>query len=583
MALVNSLIWVGAVLLLISSFLVRHYASPRTSLWIQFLVTISFALAFSGITLLPIDLSLTTPIEDGDNAGDDDSVNATNLPWHILFWSTFLLAWFILPLVREMLLSGHFQTKKMLKDGLRKMLKGQLILLAVAIIFIIALAIHEHSIHILAVLITLGNTYGLLIVALLLGYGLVALPRSLWRQAKPEVELRRAQIMAGAADEALFDAVWALQDCEHSIDLELAKIDPHFQSSDDEYFKFCVDELRRRKMEASALSPELEKRRTEEYRNRNRTVDLDEGTNGQEDDNTNSSSISTITTLDRLIQLNRELTLTQERLHNAEQQWNALVNRYKFLVEISLGPERPGIIANSQLRTLGSNLRYIWMKYFRSTAFRISAIATGCISIAILIGEATLAFKTKVTPFAAVLGLFENDGKKGLPFQIAAMIPLVYMSVCVYSSLFKLSAFGPFCIRGNQQSNGVALAFNAQLLVRLQFPLAYNFLLMLKYDTSWSETAFQGFVGVMDMVPFFGTSFQVYAPLTILVLCAITVLNVYPRLLAVLGFQHEDAILLGDAETLDAKVSEGIRLLRKHVEGIGSVGGEDRILRNSIV
>merc|ERR1711935_630039 len=129
---------------------------------------------------------------------------------------------------------------------------------------------------------------------------------------------------------------------------------------------------------------------------------------------------------------------------------------------------------------------------------------------------------------------------------------------------------------------GVALAFNAQLLVRLQFPLAYNFLHILKYKAS-DETAFTGFMGVMDGVPFLGTPFQVYLPWTILALCAITMLNVYPRLLSVLGFQHEDAIFVGDAETLDAKVSEGIRLLRKHVEGIGSVGGEDRILRNSIV
>ena len=81
----------------------------------------------------------------------------------------------------------------------------------VAIIGIIALAIQIQSIDVIPVLIALGNTYGLLIVASLLGYGLVALPRSLWRKADPDVELRRTQIIAGAADEALFEAVWKLQ------------------------------------------------------------------------------------------------------------------------------------------------------------------------------------------------------------------------------------------------------------------------------------------------------------------------------------------------------------------------------------
>lgn len=68
----------------------------------------------------------------------------------------------------------------------------------------------------------------------------------------------------------------------------------------------------------------------------------------------------------------------------------------------------------------------------------------------------------------------------------------------------------------------------------------------------------------MSTVPFFGTSFSVYAPLLILALCAFTLCNGYARLLAVLGVEHEDAILLADHETLDSKVNEGITLLRRH-------------------
>jgi hypothetical protein len=70
----------------------------------------------------------------------------------------------------------------------------------------------------------------------------------------------------------------------------------------------------------------------------------------------------------------------------------------------------------------------------------------------------------------------------------------------------------------------------------------------------------------MSTVPFFGTSFSVYAPLMILGLCCFTLCNGYPRLLAVLGIEHEDAILMGDKETLEGKVNEGITLLRRHEE-----------------
>ena len=67
----------------------------------------------------------------------------------------------------------------------------------------------------------------------------------------------------------------------------------------------------------------------------------------------------------------------------------------------------------------------------------------------------------------------------------------------------------------------------------------------------------------METVPFFGTSFSIYAPLLILALCGFTLCDGCARLLALLRIDHEDAILLGDRETLETKVNEGITLLRR--------------------
>jgi len=67
----------------------------------------------------------------------------------------------------------------------------------------------------------------------------------------------------------------------------------------------------------------------------------------------------------------------------------------------------------------------------------------------------------------------------------------------------------------------------------------------------------------MSTVPFFGTSFSFYAPLLILALCYFTLVNGYPRMLSMLGIGHEDAILVGDRETLDNQVHEGILLLKR--------------------
>jgi len=594
LSLSEYLIALFAVLLILSFFLIRHYASIQTSCSIQVLATVSFALGFSGTILLPIDLSLTEQQfnngnDDGNNENDnegeknDNYDNFTMMPWHILFWSTFILAWVILPLVREMILSGEFTIYTRFKDGMRTIVVGHLILLAFVLVFIIWLALHLKEVNVIPVLIALGNTYGLVLVALLMGYGLVAFPRSMWRQARPEHELRKVHLMAVKTDDALFEAVWQLQDVEYKIDSAVARIvDLDDDLPSDVFYKYCVNELLHRKHETADLQPEVNLRRTTTRRN------------GSDEDNlSNGYDTSQKPSLKELVELNRSLKRAQENLFNAEQRWNAVLEKSNFFsgidpsadqsiscnpndtTSLPLSPTGGArirtvpllIMADQQIRTCNSRLMYVWVRYLRACVYRIAAIFFAVLSMAILWSEATLGSKYNLSPFALVQQYLSSgdDDQDGVLFQIAALVPLLYMAICTSISLFQVGRFGPYCLRGNRQSHGVALVFNAQYLVRLQFPLAYNYLMMLKYDTS--ETAFSTFLGQMDVVPLFGKSFPVYAPLLIIFLCAFTLCNIYAKVMNILGFDHEDALLLGDKETLDEKVNEGKALLHPHTNG----------------
>lgn len=598
MNLLDYLIALGIVLFILSLFIVRYYASSQTSCTTRFLAAVSFALGFSGTALLPIDLYLTKhnhPDENENNGQDND--NVTMLPWHILFWSTFILAWFVLPLAREMILSGEFTVYTRLKDGMRKLMLGHLIRLLVFTVFIIWLAIHLREVNVIPVLIALGNTYGLLLVSLLLGYGLVALPRSMWRQARPEYELRKLYLMAVKTDDKLFEAVWKLQDIEYKIDCAVARIvDLDDNDKNEMFYKYCVNELLRVKNETADLKPELHMRRTT---NRNQS--------NHDDDDGNLSSIfdqGQRPTLKELVDLNKHLKRAQENVFNAEQRWNAILEKHCFFSEMNLdvstantgstavpgsrtiSPLVPGPMMSSETsaritadpllivskeKTCRSRLAWFWVRYCRALVYRCVALFCAAMSVAILWSEATLAIPYNLSPFSLIqeyLSHGNNDDQHGILFQIAALIPLLYMAICTANGLFQVGRFGPYCLRGNKQSHGVALVINAQYLVRLQFPLAYNYLLMLKYDTS--ETAFSKFLGQMNVVPLFGKSFPVYAPLLIIFLCAFTLCNVYAKIMNLVGFDHQDALLVGDKETLDAKVNEGRALLFRQLGASGS-------------
>ena len=73
----------------------------------------------------------------------------------------------------------------------------------------------------------------------------------------------------------------------------------------------------------------------------------------------------------------------------------------------------------------------------------------------------------------------------------------------------------------------------------------------------------------METIPFFGTSFSVYAPLLILAVVIFTLCDFYPRILRFLGIEHEDALLIGDEDELDGKVNEGIQLMKRDAERRG--------------
>jgi hypothetical protein len=59
--------------------------------------------------------------------------------------------------------------------------------------------------EVIGFLMAMGNTYGMLIITLLMGNGLVALPRRLWQLADDENELRRLYIMVSVAALSMFN------------------------------------------------------------------------------------------------------------------------------------------------------------------------------------------------------------------------------------------------------------------------------------------------------------------------------------------------------------------------------------------
>jgi len=520
---------------------VYHYAAPYPqSTWpVRLLAFCTLGLGFSGILLLPLDLTLSS--------NNDNTVNATYLPWLITYWCSFLLAFVVLPITRKSLQSGYFSWRARLWDSIRSSVRTWLILFVVLLVCMIFLAIKTHTsvINVLPLLMAIGNTYGLLLVALLLGYGLVDVPRRLWRHGSAAQELRKCHILANAADEALFEAVWQLQDLEEEIDSVLEPvIATRSNMVNDLIYQDCLHQLLARRNAAEFVhNAELLSRRASKQASSQKTaLMLADSSEGLVLDQNFPSTA-------QLATLHKRLKSSHANLRQAQQAWHDLVQTSRHYQAIVSGDQS----------YFTSKFQFKWYTFWLQPCTRLLAICAATMSLLVLWCETTVALPYNTSPFALILKLLSAHL---LGFCLVALIPLLYMSVCVYSSLFKISFFGPYSLRANRQSSGVALIFSSQYLVRMQFPLGYNYLVMLKYDSSASS--FFAIMQNMATVPFFGTSFNVYAPLLILTLCGFTLCNGYSKLLHLLGLEHEDAIL--QSADVESKVREGQVLLRRHEE-----------------
>ena len=530
------LLALGTLLFVASTWFVLAYAKRKTSCFIILLSIASFGLGSAAVALLPIDLSYASHAKAANATSqeedmDDDYIysysnNPTYIPWQVTYWTTFILAWIILPITRESLTSGQFTRYQRFKDGMSKSFKGIVLMMIAGVVTVIASAVKLKTWHIVTIvmpaLMALGNTYGLVLVALLLGNGLVNIPKRFWREACPSSVLRRSRIIACHIEESLFEAVMQLEDiedkieevCAMAVQLDEGGEEGLMRNEDGELtlrsqgkrakrcsccrvdevteFHDCLEVLVRRKNETINLCAERRTRRNDSTTRGNHRRRI------SRDDDGETPEINTMD-INYLVSLSGRLMNAQENVSSAQLRWDTLMEQSRLFSAMMDGEVATtgSAVGHQGQDSDGSNenllppssyhgscgkvcfmLRRIWVRYLRFPTYRVVAMITAVMSVFVLMSEVTLGAKMNLSPFSwLVHGIEKTDqSSHQIPFQLAALVPLLYMSLSLYSSLFQI--FGSYSLRGNRQSHGAALLFNAQYLVRLQFPLGYNYLLM---------------------------------------------------------------------------------------------------------
>lgn len=524
---------------------------------------------------------------------------------------------------QEYFASGYFSFRSRLCDSIKANIKFYAIfgVVAVAALVWIILSGTVSIDELPSVLAIVANIYGIAFIALLAGYGIVEIPRQLWRQSKPRDLLRRAEFQAPEVDGRAFEARAELEDILNEIRSLEAKL-PAESTSGGVAGSPQVAELRR------CLNLILQTSTTEGAVASGNEISVNpqesgahtggsgvmtslstsiKGIFGSSSSSSSSSGGSVGATAPRaaspavsaargrtptrtpsttaslradeitihhLAALHRRLILARAAHQKAEWQWVKLVETSAELDRIITGPGVPPpptstaamAMGMGRLRTMWAYVRWFWDARVKIPAYKFFAILSVLLGLVIVWCESTLwlrlipDYSSNVSPIAVSLYFSDTDVER----HTIAVIPLAYLSFCVYFAIFRLRMFALFELTGDRQTDAYALMFNAMLVCRLQFSIGLNFINLCLWQKGSGEddyapkTAFWYSVGKQMKI----SAVDDLVPLGILGFGLLTFFNLYERLMQRFGYDQAGAPQPGNPEH-DQIITEGRALLAR--------------------
>ncbi|OMJ72452.1 hypothetical protein SteCoe_29108 [Stentor coeruleus] len=529
--MISWLTWFSmGIVFLFTIWIIQHYASKSTSIFVYIFVFLGYFLAFVLVVLLPYDIYLS--IEDNlPNIKDLRFV--LSIIWRVIYWTVFVLCWVILPIIQEYEMAGDFIWSSRLKSALFRHLRGFLITGVIGIACL-GYLFYKGKLTIIntpVFLVVLSNCWGLLLIIVLLGYGIIEIPRQFWK--------------AGNNSTRLCDLY----------------IKTSFMSEDMVETKFALDEIVKLVNAASFLLP----KNSELQENMNFILSLvpiemiEHQRAMQTQLSKDAANQLGKITLERLVSLHKDLKDTLSEYQRSKYRWDSLIEKAIDLEDIITASDSPfkRIVYSFKESKSGclARLREInewyWLTRIKPCLFRTLGLLFIIMSILVILGEATLFLEFPIGVFPLMFR--ESYGDYGT--QFLCMIPLSYIILCTFFGIFNLKLSGWYGLYPNNHTDPSNLVWSAFFMARLSAPLCYNFFLFIKVkNTVYSEE-----MEIIDLVPVVGGSFATFFPLLLVIFALLNIFHAYGRFMSAIGMTK---LSFSDKYTSD-KIGDGKLIVQR--------------------
>ncbi|XP_069555539.1 G-protein coupled receptor-associated protein LMBRD2B-like isoform X1 [Brachyistius frenatus] len=467
--------------------------------------------------------------------------------WRVVYWTSQFLTWLLLPFMQSYARSGAFSRIGKIKTALieNAIYYGTYFLIFISLLIYVA-AHPKWKLtwaELQTISITAANTWGLFLLVLLLGYGLVEIPRAYWLSsshgyllAKTYFKVAKVATEKAEAEENLADVMEEMADIDESVRYNHC-------------FRKFVDTI-------------LTKCPVVYQEEMGRNVESPRGEH------------NALHTIRDLINLHKKVISAVQRHGQTQVQWSILIDQAFHLEDVGKSQSSPlrhfthsfPSAHHSWIRrfTYTATVEWYWECVFRQGFCRLLAVLLCLLSAAVVWSECTF-FSTN--PVLSLFAVFIQTAEKQhnyICIEMACFVSILFMCVCVYSTVFRIRVFNYYYLVPHHQTDAYSLQFSGMLFCRLTPPLCLNFLGLIHLDSAIShqdriQTSYTSIMGSMRLLSVISDGFYIYYPMLVLLLCFATFYNVGSRCLNLLGFQQ----YMNDDDWTSDLVDEGRELIRR--------------------
>ncbi|KAJ7415001.1 LMBR1 domain-containing protein 2 [Willisornis vidua] len=383
-----------------------------------------------------------------------------------------------------------------------------------------------------------ANTWGLFLLVLLLGYGLVEIPRSHWNGAKRGYLLMKTYFKAAKLMTEKADAEENLEDIME----EVRKVSESIKYNHP--LRKCVDTI-------------LKKCPTEYQERMGRNMDDYEDFDERQNSYPSEKS---------LVKLHKQVIYSVQRHRRTQVQWQILLEQAFYLEDVA---KNETSATRQFVHTFHSQepenkivqyfytptVEWYWECLLRPWFYRVLAVVLATFSVIVVWSECTF-FSTR--PVLSLFAVFIQLAEKTYNY--------IYIEEFAYDeeSNHRIRVFNYYYLASHHQTDAYSLLFSGMLFCRLTPPLCLNFLGLTHMDATISHkntqpTAYTSIMGSMRVLSFIADGFYIYYPMLVVILCIATYFSLGTRCLNLLGFQQ----FMGDSEMTSDLIDEGKELIRR--------------------